>query len=79
MQFITGNNRHQTFFSTLKENLSFNNVVRLIDAFIDKHDLMKMDFTKTIYKGGGRDFFTYGCKRNVSCAMNQGGVNYLNF
>lgn len=48
MQFITGNNRHQTFFLTFKEQVSAYNAVRLIDAFIDKHDLVKMGFTKTI-------------------------------
>ena len=49
MQFINGNNRHQTFFSSLKKNLSIDNTVRLIDAFIDKPDYEKMGFTKTIH------------------------------
>ena len=50
MQFITGNNRYQTFFSTLEEQLSIDNTVRLIDAFIDKADLEKMGFTKTFIR-----------------------------
>ena len=49
MQFITGNNLHQTFFLTFKEQVSAHNAKRLIDAFIDKHDLVKMGFTKTIH------------------------------
>ena len=47
MQFIQGNNRHQTFFSTLEDQVAADNPVRLIDAFIDKIDLAKMGFTKT--------------------------------
>ena len=54
MQFITGNNRHQTFFSTLEEQVAADNPVRLIDAFIDKLDLAKMGFTKTVHKSEGR-------------------------
>ena len=36
MQFITGNNRHQTYFSTLDDQVSNDNAARLMDAFIDK-------------------------------------------
>ena len=54
MQFITGNNRHQTFFSTLEEQVAADNPARLIDAFIDKLDLEKMGFTKTVHKREGR-------------------------
>lgn len=54
MQFITGNNRHQTFFSTLEEQIAADNPVRLIDAFIDNPDLEKTVFTKTVYKSEGR-------------------------
>ena len=46
MQFIQGNNRHQTFFSTLEDQVAADNPVRLIDAFIDKIDLAKMVFQK---------------------------------
>ena len=37
MQFIQGNNRHQTYFTTADEQVSADNAVRLMDAFIDKH------------------------------------------
>ena len=48
MQFIQGNNRHQTYFATLEGQ------VRLIAAFIDKLDLQKLDFTGTVHKSEGR-------------------------
>ena len=59
MQFITGNNRHQTFFSTLEQQVAADNPVRLIDAFIDKLDpiaigLTKMGFTNTVHNSEGR-------------------------
>ena len=57
MQFITGNNRHQTFFSTLEEQVSIDNAVRIIDIFIDNPDLAKMCFTKTIHKSEGGEFY----------------------
>ena len=42
MQFIEGTNRHQSYFSTLEDQVSADNAVRLIDAFIDKLDLQKL-------------------------------------
>ena len=36
MQFIQGTNRHQSYFSTLEDQVSADNAERLIDAFIDK-------------------------------------------
>ena len=54
MQFIQGSNRHQTYFSTLEDQVSADNPVRLIDAFIDKLDLQKLGFTKTVHKSEGR-------------------------
>jgi transposase len=54
MQFILGNNRHQTFFSTLDEQVSADNAVRLIDAFIDKLDLQQLGFSRIVYKSEGR-------------------------
>ena len=54
MQFITGDNRHQTFCSTLENQVSTDNPVRLIDAFIDKLDLAKMVFIKTVNKSEDR-------------------------
>ena len=57
MQFITGNNLHQTFFNTLEEQVSIDNAERFIDAFIDKHDSVKMGFTKTFIKAKAATFY----------------------
>ena len=54
MQFIQGNNRYQTFFITLEEQVTVDNPVRLMDAFVDKLDLQKLGFTNTIHKSEGR-------------------------
>jgi transposase len=54
MQFIQGSNRHQSYFSTLEEQVSADNAVRLIDAFIDKLDLQKLGFTNIVHKSEGR-------------------------
>jgi len=54
MQFIQGTSRSQNYFSSLEEQVSSNNAVRLMDAFVDKLDLKKLSFTKTIHKSEGR-------------------------
>ena len=54
MQFIQGNNRHQTFFITLEEQVARDNAVRLMDAFVDKLDLEKLGFINTVHKSEGR-------------------------
>ncbi len=54
MQFIEGHNRNQTYFATLDDQVSADNPVRLIDAFIDKLDLQKLGFTNTVHKSEGR-------------------------
>jgi transposase len=54
MQFIQGNNRHQSYFSTLEDQVCADNPVRLIDAFINKLELQKLGFTNTIHKTEGR-------------------------
>jgi hypothetical protein len=54
MQFIQGNNRHQTYFSTLEDQVSADNAVRLIDAFIDKLELQQLGFNGTVHKSEGR-------------------------
>lgn len=41
MKFITGPKRHQTYFTTADQQVSTNNSVRLLYAFIDKLDLQK--------------------------------------
>jgi transposase len=52
--YIAGTSRHQSYFATLEDQVSADNPVRLIDAFIDKLDLEKLGFTKTIPKSEGR-------------------------
>ena len=42
MQFIQRNNRSQTYFTTLNDQVSADILARLIDAFIDKLDLQKL-------------------------------------
>ena len=54
MQYIQGNNRNQTYFITLDDQLATDNPVRLIDAFVDKLDLQKLGFTGTAPKTEGR-------------------------
>ena len=54
MQFIQGTSRHQAYFSTLDNQVSADNPVRLIDAFVDKLDLQMLGFTKTIHSTEGR-------------------------
>jgi transposase len=54
MQYITGVNRHQTIFTTLEEQVSAENPVRLIDAFVEKLDAAKLGFTTTTLKSEGR-------------------------
>jgi transposase len=62
MLYIQGHNRHQSYFSTLEDQVSAENPVRLIDAFIDKLDpiaigLHKLDFSHTVPKSEGRPPF----------------------
>ena len=54
MQFIQGTNRYQTYFATLEDQVSTDNPVRLIDAFIDKLDLQQLGFSNTVHKSEGR-------------------------
>ena len=54
MQFIQGNNRHQTYFSTLEDQVSADNPARLMDAFVDKLDLDQLGFKTTQHKSEGR-------------------------
>ena len=54
MQFIQGNNRQQTYFATLEDQVSADNAVRLIDAFIDKLDLQQLGLLKAIHNSEGR-------------------------
>ncbi len=54
MQFIQGTSRNQTCFATLDGQVSADNPVRLIDAFIDKLDLQQLGFSNTVHKSEGR-------------------------
>ncbi len=60
MQFIQGTSRHQTYFATLEDQVSADNAVRLIDAFIDKLDLHQLGFSNTIHKSEGRPPYAPG-------------------
>ena len=60
MQFILGNNRHQTYFSTLDDQVNTDNPVRLMDAFIDKLGLQKLGFSGTVHKSEGRPSYAPG-------------------
>ena len=57
MQYITGINRYQSYFSTLEEQVGADNPVRLIDAFIEKLELQQLGFTKAVIKTEGRPPF----------------------
>ena len=48
-QFITGNNRHQIYFTTLDDEVSADNAVRLMDAFVDKIDLKQLGIKTTVH------------------------------
>jgi len=54
MQHIQGTNRHQTYFSTLEEQVAADNSVRIIDAFVNKLDLQKLGLGETMPKTEGR-------------------------
>ena len=41
VQFMQGNNQHQTYLTTPDDQVSADNAVRLMDALIDKLDLQK--------------------------------------
>ncbi len=57
MQFIQGNNRHKTYFTTPDDQVGADNAVRLIDAFVDKLDLHKLGFKTTVHKSEGRSLY----------------------
>ncbi len=50
MQYISGQARQQTYFTTLDDQVSADNPVRLIDAFVDKLDLQSLGFQKRYTK-----------------------------
>lgn len=54
MQYITGVNRHQTTFTTLEQQVSAANPVRLTDAFVEKLDAVQLGFSKPHQQTEGR-------------------------
>jgi transposase len=54
MQNIQGTSRHQSYFSTLDNQVSQDNVVRIIDLFVEKIDLVKLGFSSLVQKSEGR-------------------------
>lgn len=54
MQYIKGQQRQQTYFATLEDQVAADNPVRLIETFIDKLDLQQLGFSKTIPGSEGR-------------------------
>ena len=43
MPTIPGIDRHQNIFTDLERQISKDNVIRVIDAFVDKMDLKQLD------------------------------------
>ena len=60
MQFIVGINRNQTYFTTPDDQVAADNPVRLMDAFLEKLDLEKLGFRRTVHKSEGRPPFAQG-------------------
>jgi transposase len=60
MQYISGQHRQQSYFATLDDQVSPDNPVRLMDAFVDKLDLQRLGFQKTIHKSEGRPPYAPG-------------------
>ena len=56
-RYIGGSNRQQSYFSTLEGQVAADNPVRLMDAFIDKLELQKLGFQKTVHSSEGRPPF----------------------
>jgi transposase len=54
MQFIQGTNRYQTYFTALEQQVTPDNPVRIIDAFVDKLDFQKLGLSNSVHKSEGR-------------------------
>lgn len=54
MKFIKGSCRHQTYFARLDDQVSSDNPVRLIEAFVNKLEPAKLGFINTVAKSEGR-------------------------
>ena len=60
MELIQVSNRRQSYFSSLEEQVSADNAVRLMDVFVDKLDLLQFGFTSMVHKSEGRPPFAPG-------------------
>lgn len=60
MQYISGQCRQQTYFTTLEDQVSPDNPVRLLDAFVDKLDMESLGFQKTVHNSEGRPPYAPG-------------------
>ena len=67
MNYITGTHRHQTY--TLDDQVSADNAVRLMDAFVDKHDLSSR-WAMPIAIGIAQRGF-HGLKDNLLCSLRE--------
>jgi transposase len=54
MQHISLKNRHQIEFKSLEDSIDQGNIIRFVDAFVDKLELAKLGFTINTLKKEGR-------------------------
>src|SRR5215218_6339806 len=57
MHFIQGSDRQQMQFISLDDLIAADNVVRILDAFVDKVDLVHLGFSSAAHKSEGRPPF----------------------
>src|SRR5690349_7412887 len=57
MSFMTGQDRNQVSFYSLEDSIAADNPVRIIDAFVDKLELEKLNFSNITAKIEGRPLF----------------------
>ena len=57
MEFISGINRHQMRLSSLEDSINQDNVVRFVDAFVEKLDIEKLGFVVIKLQKEGRPAF----------------------
>ena len=57
---LIGQNRQQTYFTTLEDQVAPDNPVLLMDTFIDKLELQQVGFQKTVHHSEGRPPYVPG-------------------
>ena len=67
MNYVTETHRHKIYFATLDDQVSADNAVGLMYAFVDKVDLAKLSFTKPVHKSEGRQKKMAGRILNKNC------------